>query len=83
MAGSERPGLGLVPRQHGSGEVSHNLGIARNGNRSLRALMIHGARTVRGALARQRDDAPGRWLRRLCLASIRTESTGPVRHRLR
>lgn len=58
--------LGLVPRQHGSGEVNRNLGITKNGNRSLRALLIHGARTVvRWALARQREDALGRWVRRL------------------
>ncbi|MEM9315874.1 MAG: hypothetical protein AAGA95_14700 [Pseudomonadota bacterium] len=42
------------------------LGITKNGDRVLRTLMIHGARSViRWAVARKRDDALGRWVRRL------------------
>ena len=58
--------LGLVPRQHGSGDRMTLLGITKNGDRCLRTLLIHGARAVvRWAVARQRDDALGRWVRRL------------------
>jgi transposase len=58
--------LGLVPRQHSSGDRQRLLGITKNGDRVLRTLMIHGARSViRWAVARKRDDALGRWVRRL------------------
>lgn len=58
--------LGLVPRQHSSGEREQRRGITKNGDRHLRTLLIHGARTVvRWAIARERDDALGRWVRRL------------------
>ena len=53
--------LGLVPRQHSSGERHRLLGISKRGNTYLRTLLIHGARSV---LQRcdSRTDARGRWL---------------------
>ena len=38
--------LGLVPRQHSSGGKNMLLGISKRGNRYLRTLLIHGARTA-------------------------------------
>jgi transposase len=38
--------MGVTPKQHASGEKSQMKGITKRGDRSLRKLMIHGARTV-------------------------------------
>ena len=38
--------VGVVPRQHSSGDKQVLLGISKRGNRQLRALLIHGARAV-------------------------------------
>lgn len=38
--------LGVVPRQHSSGDKQVLLGISKRGNRQLRTLLIHGARAV-------------------------------------
>jgi transposase len=39
-------GVGLVPRQHSSGEKQRLNGITKRGNPFLRMLLIHGARSV-------------------------------------
>jgi len=56
--------LGLVPRQHSSGERHRLLGISKRGNTYVRTLLIHGARSV---LSRcdTRNDQLGQWLRTL------------------
>jgi len=53
--------LGLVPRQSSSGEKQVLLGISKRGDRYLRTLLIHGARS---ALSRYKntDNDYGRWL---------------------
>jgi transposase len=38
--------LGLVPRQHSSGNRSLLLGISKRGDRYLRTILIHGARAA-------------------------------------
>ena len=38
--------LGLVPRQYGTGGTIQLKGMTKNGDRYLRTLMIHGARSV-------------------------------------
>jgi transposase len=38
--------IGLTPRQHASGEKSRMMGISKRGDRNLRKMLIHGARTV-------------------------------------
>ncbi|NDO83807.1 IS110 family transposase [Citrobacter sp. NCU1] len=55
---------GLVPRQHSSGGKSSLSSMTKNGNRGLRTLIIHGARSVMH-WAHKRDDALGIWLKRL------------------
>lgn len=56
--------LGLVPRQHSSGGKSVLLGISKRGDRYLRSLLIHGARSVVRQAA-HKDDRLSRWITRL------------------
>jgi transposase len=59
--------LGLVPRQHSSGNRSQLLGISKRGDRYLRTILIHGAR----AALRRADhkiDQRSRWAMRIKLA---------------
>jgi len=53
--------LGLVPRQHSSGDRVTLLGISKRGDRYLRTLLIHGARTTLRFVARKRD-SHSRWI---------------------
>jgi len=53
--------LGLVPRQHSSGERVMLLGISKRGDRYLRTLLIHGARTTLRH-ARRKHDPCSRWV---------------------
>jgi transposase len=56
--------LGLVPRQHSSGGRVRLLGISKRGDRYLRTLLIHGARS---ALVRcgRKTDGRSLWLQKL------------------
>jgi transposase len=56
--------LGLVPRHCSTGGVTHLGGITKNGNRSLRVMLIHGARTVI-RWADKHDHAQSRWIKQL------------------
>jgi transposase len=51
---------GLVPRQHSTGGQPRLLGISKRGDRYLRMLLIHGARSVL-RVAHKRDDRVSRW----------------------
>lgn len=53
--------LGVVPKQHGTGGKVALMRITKNGDRSLRTLLIHGARAVMNWASR-RNDAMGRWI---------------------
>ncbi len=55
--------LGLVPRQHSSGNRQRLLGITKRGNPYLRKLLVHGARAAMRVAARH-EDPVSRW----CLA---------------
>ncbi|ACL06872.1 Transposase [Desulfatibacillum aliphaticivorans] len=56
--------LGVVPRQHSSGGKDNLLGISKRGDRYLRSLLVHGARsTVRAAA--NKDDQLSQWINRL------------------
>lgn len=52
--------IGLVPRQHSSGDKPVLLGISKRGNRYLRGLLIHGARSVIKH-ADKKDDRLSQW----------------------
>lgn len=56
--------MGLVPRQHSSGERQLLLGITKRGDRYLRTLLIHGARAAVRAAA-NKDDNRSRWINAL------------------
>ena len=53
--------LGLVPREHSTGGKTTLLGISKRGNRYLRRLLVHGARSCLLHLDRSRDQL-GAWL---------------------
>jgi len=53
--------LGLVPRQHSSGGRTVLLGISKRGDRYLRTLLIHGARSTLHGAERKRDRR-SRWI---------------------
>jgi len=53
--------LGLVPREHSTGGKTTLLGISKRGNRYVRRLLIHGARSCVTHLDRSRDSL-GVWL---------------------
>jgi len=59
--------LGLVPRQHSSGGKTVLLGITKHGDRYLRTLLIHGARSV--LYGKQHQTHPrAAWMTRLMAA---------------
>jgi transposase len=53
--------LGLVPQQHSTGGKTTLLGISKRGNRYVRRLLIHGARSCVTHLDRTRDGL-GQWI---------------------
>ena len=53
--------IGITPRQQISGGKDHLLGISKRGDSYLRALLIHGARSVIRT-ARNKDDPSSRWV---------------------
>lgn len=63
MAGSLRPGWGLVPRQHSSGGKARLFGISKRGDAYLRTLFIHGC-AVRGISSVPEDGSAQRLDRR-------------------
>jgi transposase len=59
--------LGLTPRQHSSGGKTVMLGISKHGDRYLRTLLIHGARSLLYG-KRWQTHPKGRWAARLMAA---------------
>lgn len=65
--------LGLVPKQHSSGEKRVLLGITKHGDRYIRQLLVHGGRAcIQAALRKnkvtgafKKDDAHSEWIRKL------------------
>jgi len=45
--------LGLVPKHTGTGGKNLNLGISKKGDRYLRTLLVHGARSVVASVKRK------------------------------
>ncbi|MCP5017684.1 MAG: IS110 family transposase [Ketobacter sp.] len=56
--------VGLVPRQHSSDGKEVLLGISKRGNRYLRSLLVHGARSVVSHAA-NKDDRLSRWINKI------------------
>jgi len=73
--------LGLAPRQATTGGKPKLLGISKRGNRYLRMLLIHGARTALPSLARS-DTPLGRWLKGLLVRTHRNVATVALANKL-
>ena len=56
--------LGLVPRQHSSGDRHVLMGISKRGSQPLRAMIVHGARAV-VRTARNNTDPANQWVNQL------------------
>ena len=56
--------LGLVPRQHSSGDRRVMMGISKRGSQHLRTLLVHGARAV-VRTATRKSDARNNWVNEL------------------
>jgi len=56
--------VGLVPRQHSTGGKTVLLGISKRGDRYLRSLLVHGARSVVIQAARK-EDRLSRWINKV------------------
>jgi transposase len=56
--------LGLVPRQHSSGDRTVMMGITKRGSQHLRTLLVHGARAVVRTAVRKADSR-SRWVNEL------------------
>jgi transposase len=56
--------VGLIPRQYGSGGKIKLMHITKNGDRHLRVMLVHGARSIVRWIDR-RDDALAQWLKPL------------------
>ena len=56
--------FGLVPKHVASGHTTRTLGISKRGDRYLRSLLIHGARSV-VKMAHKKTDARSLWIQQL------------------
>jgi transposase len=65
--------LGLVPKQHSSGEKQRLLGVSKHGDKYVRQLLIHGGRSATKAALRknketglyEKRDAHSQWIQKL------------------
>jgi transposase len=73
--------LGLTPRQATTGGKPRLLGISKRGNRYLRMLLIHGARTALPHLA-EGNTPLGRWLNGLLQRTHRNVATVALANKL-
>ena len=73
--------LGLVPRQHSSGDKPVLLGISKRGNRYLRGLLIHGARSVI-RVAANKEDRLSRWAMKLVERRGKNKATVALANKL-
>ena len=73
--------LGLTPRQATTGGKPRLLGISKRGNRYLRMLLIHGARTALPRLA-QSNTPLGCWLKGLLERTHRNVATVALANKL-
>jgi transposase len=73
--------LGLVPKQHSTGGKATLLGITKRGNRYLRKLFVHGARSV---LLRVKYDTGGfgQWVHRLAARAPRNKVIVAIANKL-
>ena len=58
--------LGLVPRQHSTAGRQVNLSISKRGNRYIRTLLVHGARSL-VLQCHKKEDSLSRWIQKLTI----------------
>jgi transposase len=68
--------IGLVPRQHTTGDKPILLGISKRGDKYIRTRLIHGARSVINQIE-GKEDRRSRWLRRWWPGAARTRPQWP------
>ncbi len=73
--------LGIVPRQHSSGDRQNLLGISKRGDKYLRSLLIHGARSV-VRLAANKEDALSLWVTKLVERRGKNKATVALANKL-
>ncbi len=73
--------LGVVPRQHSSGGKNTLLGISKRGDKYLRSLLVHGARSV-VIHAHKKDDALSRWVCQLIERRGKNKATVALANKL-
>lgn len=73
--------LGIVPRQHSSGDKPRLLGISKRGDSYVRSQLIHGARAV-VRLAQRKDDALSLWIRSVEARRGRNKATVALANKL-
>jgi len=73
--------LGLVPRQHSSGGKDTLLGISKRGDKYLRSLLVHGARSV-VKHAQNKDDALNVWVSKLIERRGKNKATVALANKL-
>lgn len=73
--------VGVVPRQHSSGGKEVLLGISKRGDRYLRSLLIHGARSVIQQAPR-RDDSLSHWVLEVCERRGKNKATVALANKL-
>jgi transposase len=72
---------GLVPKQNGTGGQVQLGAITKNGNRSLRVMLIHGARTVI-QWAGKHEHAQSRWIKALVARRGKNKATVALANKL-
>lgn len=73
--------LGIVPRQHTSGDRICLMGITKRGNSELRSLVIHGARSVVNQTHRK-TDALSQWINALVARRGKNRATVALANKL-
>jgi transposase len=73
--------LGLVPKQHSSGEREKLLGISKGGDTYLRTILIHGARSVLLRI-NKKNDSQSIWLRNLRIRCGHNKTAVALAHKI-
>ena len=73
--------LGVVPKQHSSGDKTNLLGISKRGDKYLRKMLINGARSVVNH-AHKKDDALSVWITQLIERRGKNKATVALANKL-
>lgn len=73
--------LGLVPRQHSSGGKHKLMGISKKGDKYLRSLLVHGARSVI-QYAHRKEDRLSLWVNKLVEKRGKNKATVALANKL-